>query len=122
MSFAGRVKDRVKEAVKFISDFEDTAIKLATEQGYDYVICGHIHKPQMRNSGNVFYMNSGDWVENLTALEYAHGRWKLFEYDEAEFELVNPKLRVRDDAEQDEEVDTSTQAVFASLLKKVTTA
>ncbi|MBI1226330.1 MAG: UDP-2,3-diacylglucosamine diphosphatase [Bacteroidetes bacterium] len=118
MSFAGKVKNRVKEAVKFVSDFEETAIRLAGEQGYDYVVCGHIHMPQMRNVGDVCYMNSGDWVENLTALEYAFGRWTMFEYDEAEFETSNPKLRVKDDPLEDEE-DVSTEAIFASILKEV---
>ena len=63
-------------------------------------------------------MNSGDWVENLTSLEYAHGRWDLFEYDEAEFELTNPKLRVKEDS-LEEEADMSTEAIFASIMKEV---
>ncbi len=118
MSFAGRVKNGVKEAVKFISDFEDTAIKMAEEQGYDYVICGHIHKPQMRRAGNVTYLNSGDWVENLTALEYAHGKWSMFEYDEAEFEVVNPKLKVKEDfADSDDAFEMTREAFFANFMK-----
>ena len=119
MSFAGRVKDRVKEAVKFVSDFEETAIRLAGEQGYDYVICGHIHKPQLRKSGSVCYMNSGDWVENLTALEHAHGRWSLYEYDEMDYEMTNPKLRVKEDAIEEEEPDMSTEVVLANILRDV---
>lgn len=99
ISLAKRVKSSVKEAVKFIADFENTAIQLAAEQKYDCVICGHIHRPQMRNvkteAGNVCYMNSGDWVENLTALEYNWGEWTLFEYHELDFNLVNPKLKVK---------------------------
>ncbi len=118
MSFAGRVKKQVKEAVKFVGDFEETAIRLAGEQGYDFVICGHIHQPQVRKVGSVCYMNSGDWVENLTSLEYAHGRWSLFEYDEVEFEMTNPKLRVKDD-NMEEEADMSTAAFFASIMKDV---
>ncbi len=118
MSFAGKVKGRVKEAIKFISDFEDTAIQLAEEQGFDYVICGHIHKPQMRKAGNVTYLNSGDWVENLTALEYAHGRWSMFEYDESEFDLVNPKLKVEELNGYDEDtIELTKEAIFASILK-----
>lgn len=120
MSFAGKVKDRVKEAVKFVSDFEETAIQMAHEHGYDYVICGHIHKPQMRKVGDVTYLNSGDWVENLTALEYQYGKWKLFEYDEAEFELINPKLQVK---EYEAELETlekrlKPELVLESILKE----
>ncbi len=111
MSFAKKVKHKVKEAVKFIGDFEDTAIKLAAEEDYDYVICGHIHRPQMRSheieGKKVAYLNSGDWVENLTALEYKWGRWSIYEYDETDYEFVNPRLKVREvQQEQDEEEDT----------------
>jgi len=118
MSFAGRVKNRVKEAVKFVSDFEETAIRMAEEQGHDFVICGHIHKPQIRTVGKVCYMNSGDWVENLTSLEYAHGKWNLFEYDEVEFEMTNPKLKVKEQSPE-AEADMSTAAIFASIMKDV---
>lgn len=115
MSFAGKVKNRVKEAVKFIADFEETAIQLATEQGYDFVICGHIHKPQVRTAGNVTYLNSGDWVENLTALEYAFGKWSVFEYDEAEFNIINPKLQVKELETKPEEA-LSTEQIFAKIV------
>jgi UDP-2,3-diacylglucosamine pyrophosphatase LpxH len=117
MSFAAKVKQRVKEAVKFIGDFEDTAIRLAAEKGYDYVICGHIHKPQVRREGKVTYLNSGDWVENLTALEYAHGKWRIFQYDEAEFEVINPKLRVKEEVPApEEEIEILTKAFYSSML------
>lgn len=115
MSFAGKVKNRVKEAMKFVSDFEETAIQLAKEQGYDYVICGHIHKPQIRQEDGVTYLNSGDWVENLTALEYAFGKWILFEYDEAEFDLLNPKLQVKNNLTEPEET-ISTELVFSQIV------
>ncbi len=88
MSFTKRIKQRMKEAVKFIADFENTAIELAADEGFDFVVCGHIHKPQMRsiviNGHKVTYLNSGDWVENLTALEYKWGRWSIFDYQEVE--------------------------------------
>jgi 2',3'-cyclic-nucleotide 2'-phosphodiesterase (5'-nucleotidase family) len=100
VSFAARVKNGVKGAVKYISDFEDTAIQLAIEQEYDYVICGHIHRPQIRkiegkNGKTVTYMNSGDWVEHLTSLEFNNGNWSIYNYDETEFE-VSSRLQVRD--------------------------
>ncbi len=84
-SFSKKIKANVKKAVKFISDFEHTASELAIENHYDYVICGHIHEPKMtrkvNKKGTTFYLNSGDWVENLTALEYNKKRWKLYRYD-----------------------------------------
>ncbi len=117
MSFAGRVKNRVKEAVRFISDFEETAIQMAKEKGYQYVICGHIHKPQVRQEEGVTYLNSGDWVENLTALEYQFGKWKLFSYDEAEFGLANPKLSVKEDDFEELQVVLKKEILLQNLLK-----
>jgi UDP-2,3-diacylglucosamine pyrophosphatase LpxH len=59
---------------------------LAIEKKYDYVICGHIHEPKIEKkenkNGATLYLNSGDWVENLTALEYNKKRWKLYHYVE----------------------------------------
>lgn len=84
MSFSKRVKDSVKKAVTWVNSFETTAAELAIEKGYDYVICGHIHKQQIREihteKGKVQYLNSGDWVENLTALEYDNGEWSIYEH------------------------------------------
>jgi UDP-2,3-diacylglucosamine pyrophosphatase LpxH len=86
-SFSKKIKASVKKAVKHISDFETTATELAIEKNYDYVICGHIHEPKMiqkdNKNGSTLYLNSGDWVENLTALEYNKKRWKLFNYQES---------------------------------------
>jgi UDP-2,3-diacylglucosamine pyrophosphatase LpxH len=86
MSFSKRIKQRVKRAVSYISDFEDTAASIAVHEGYDHVVCGHIHQPQMRRitmaKGSVGYMNSGDWIEHLSALEYSGGRWRLYLHGE----------------------------------------
>ncbi|MDQ6471879.1 UDP-2,3-diacylglucosamine diphosphatase [Flavobacterium sp. LHD-80] len=88
-SFSKKIKASVKKAVKFISDFETTATDLAIEKKYDYVICGHIHEPKIstieNKYGSTLYLNSGDWVENLTALEYHKKRWKLYTYDKSKF-------------------------------------
>ncbi|HYF69586.1 MAG TPA: UDP-2,3-diacylglucosamine diphosphatase [Ohtaekwangia sp.] len=84
ISLSKRVKDGVKSAVKFINNFENTAADIAIENGFDYVICGHIHQPEIRRvsteKGNVTYLNSGDWVENLTALEFDGLNWSIYEY------------------------------------------
>jgi UDP-2,3-diacylglucosamine pyrophosphatase LpxH len=86
ISLSKRVKDSVKQAVKFINDFEKTAADIAISNGYDYVICGHIHHPEMKkittDKGEVTYLNSGDWVENLTALEYNDGAWSIYRYQD----------------------------------------
>jgi len=89
MSFSKKVKNGVKKAVSWIGDFEQTAAELAIAKKYDYVICGHIHQPQKRvistKDGSVIYLNSGDWIENLTALEYSNNEWAIFQYDEKHF-------------------------------------
>lgn len=83
-SLSKKIKNSVKRAVKFISDFENTAAELAILNGFDFVVCGHIHQPQMlekhNSKGSTIYLNSGDWVENLTALEYQFNRWKIYHY------------------------------------------
>lgn len=81
MSFSKKVKESVKKAVAWIQNFEQTAAELAIQEGYNTVICGHIHQPQQRmvttDKGSVMYLNSGDWIENLTALEYNNGNWEI---------------------------------------------
>lgn len=89
MSFSKKIKAKFKDAVKFINDFENTAAELAIDKGYSYVVCGHIHQPEMREikmgTGSVTYLNSGDWVENLTSLEYHNGKWSIFRYNDADY-------------------------------------
>ena len=73
ISFAHRVKSSVKHAIKFVADFEKKAIEMGIRRGADVVVCGHIHQPCIReismNNREITYMNSGDWLENLSALE-----------------------------------------------------
>ena len=84
-SISKKIKNGVKSAVKYISDFENVVSDLAIEKGYDYVVCGHIHQPKMlikeNKHGKTTYLNSGDWVENFTALEYQFKRWKIYNYN-----------------------------------------
>lgn len=84
MSFSKKVKQSVKKAVSWINNFETTAAELAITNGYDYVACGHIHQPQKRvfcnEKGSVTYLNSGDWVENCTSLEYCDGKWEIYQH------------------------------------------
>ena len=88
-SFSKKIKNNVKKALKFIGDFENAATELAIENEFDYVICGHIHHPQIREveskNGRCVYLNSGDWIENLTALEYHNKNWKIYTYNKNDF-------------------------------------
>lgn len=111
-SFSKKIKNNVKKAVKYIGDFELTASELAIENEFDYVICGHIHQPQIREvvnrKGRCIYLNSGDWVENLSALEYHNGDWKLFIYEDEKHTLL------------EEETDEIKEINSEELMKIVT--
>ena len=89
ISFSQRIKHSVKRAVSYVNKFEETAAGIAISKGYDYVICGHIHQPEIRTisnqKGSATYLNSGDWVENLSSLEYHNGEWKIYKYREDPF-------------------------------------
>ena len=88
LSLSKKIKNSVKSAVKFINSFEQTAADIGISNQYDFVVCGHIHQPEMREieneNGKIMYLNSGDWIENLTSLEYINGEWKIYRYDEKE--------------------------------------
>lgn len=115
ISLSKKIKGSVKSAVKFISDFEKTAAEIGIENGYQNVICGHIHAPQDRmyqtNKGQIRYLNSGDWVENCTALEYNRGAWSIYEY----FEDENLKSQAHDRVEAD---FLNTHELFDLMVKE----
>jgi UDP-2,3-diacylglucosamine pyrophosphatase LpxH len=94
-SLSKKIKNSVKKAVKYIQDFEVTASDLAIANNYKYVVCGHIHQPQMirktNKVGTTLYLNSGDWIENLSALEYNDKRWNLLLYNDLNLENINTK-------------------------------
>lgn len=100
-SISKRVKNGVKGAMKYINNFEKVITDLAIENGYDYVICGHIHQPKIQvyenKHGKTTYLNSGDWVENFTALEYQFNRWKIYNFNQ---DKLTPFV-FDDDAEKD---------------------
>ncbi|QJB41503.1 UDP-2,3-diacylglucosamine diphosphatase [Chitinophaga oryzae] len=103
MSFSKKVKQGVKSAVKFISDFEQTVAEIAVDKGFDVVCCGHIHQPLIKEmpvgDKTVTYLNSGDWVESLTALEYVHQQWTLYQHPVTKAKTVLPEDE--DDASPD---------------------
>jgi UDP-2,3-diacylglucosamine pyrophosphatase LpxH len=79
-SLAGYTKRKVKSAVSFIFDFEDSVVRAVRERGIDGVICGHIHSASLRTIHGVDYMNCGDWVDSCTAIvEHLDGRMELIQ-------------------------------------------
>ena len=118
MSFSKRIKAKFKDAVKFINSFEQTAAELAIQKGYDYVICGHIHQAEKREitseQGAVTYLNSGDWVESLTALEYHDKQWTVFKYDHHDFvkdEIEDGILSDADDLKSKLDINILLQSI-----------
>ena len=114
-SFSKKIKNNVKKAVKYIGDFELTASELAIENNFDYVICGHIHQPQIREvigkKGKCTYLNSGDWVENLSALEYQNGEWKLFVYEDEKHTLTDDEPEELKEMNSEELMKIVTQMI-----------
>ena len=111
-SFSQRIKQRVKLAVNYISDFEVKLAELAKANHCQGIICGHIHKPDIRQIGDITYMNSGDWVESLSALvEDHHGNWELLYF------LKNDNLDLYDDdlEEPDNEAFTNARSIYMSV-------
>lgn len=99
ISLSKKVKDSVKGVSNFVNWFEDTASEIALENGYAYVVCGHIHQPKIkkfRNKRNeeVTYLNSGDWVENMTSLEYNRGKWRIYYHTLYENQIVSKQDEV----------------------------
>jgi len=118
MSFSKKVKAKFKDAVKFINQFEQTAADLAVDKNYSYVICGHIHQAEIRKiestegNGSVIYLNSGDWVENLTALEYHHKKWSIFQYRPEDF------IKDTDEEDKTDAEDLEAKLDVRSLLER----
>jgi UDP-2,3-diacylglucosamine pyrophosphatase LpxH len=87
-SLSQYLKHKVKNAVSFITAFEEAVARAARERGMDAVVCGHIHRPEMRDIGGVLYCNDGDWVESLSALVETHeGELKLLMWADLQAQL-----------------------------------
>ena len=124
ISFSKRVKNGVKKAVSYMNSFEQTVASIAIEKKYDYVICGHIHQPTKKqiidkDNNRVLYLNSGDWIENLTALEYSEGTWELYEY-----EKENSIIKMNISAPETEEdiqmhiLDVNRKELYLQLIEE----
>ena len=90
LNFSKTIKSNVKTAVQYFANFEMKASEVAQKNGYKYVVCGHIHTPKIEsfniNGEEVIYMNSGDWLESLSSLEYADNKWSIYMHKRTEQE------------------------------------
>jgi UDP-2,3-diacylglucosamine pyrophosphatase LpxH len=100
ISLSKNVMQKVNDSIIKIDEFETLIAELAIQKNYDYVICGRIHQPQKRiitnRSGSVVYLNSGDWVDHLTSLEYYQNDWHIYKYEESQMKTINVKEMRRD--------------------------
>ncbi|MEO7800402.1 MAG: UDP-2,3-diacylglucosamine diphosphatase [Ginsengibacter sp.] len=115
ISLSKKIKNSVKSAVKFINNFEVTAADIGISQQFNYVICGHIHHPEHKiisnSEGYIQYLNSGDWVENLTALELNDGVWRIYRFDDKEKQKMLAEESI-DDSE------LNTGSLFNNMLQE----
>ena len=113
LSISKSIKNGVKSAVKFINQFEQTAAEIGISNQYDYVVCGHIHQPEIKiistEKGEITYLNSGDWIENLTALEYQNNEWQIYKFKETDRLVVSGK---------EKEQDLDNDFLFDNMLKE----
>jgi UDP-2,3-diacylglucosamine pyrophosphatase LpxH len=114
ISLSKKIKESVKTAVAYINNFELTSAEIAISNKYDYVICGHIHQPVIRKisnqAGSITYLNSGDWVENLSALEFTNGDWAIYKFSMAD------KAEMIIEMNEEEEEDVNASQLFENML------
>jgi UDP-2,3-diacylglucosamine pyrophosphatase LpxH len=114
-SLSKKVKNSIKLAVNYVSDFEEKLAELAISQNCDGIICGHIHQPAIKYINGIEYMNSGDWVENMSALVEDHeGNWEIIYYTlQEQSDSVSAKTAgTRHQADEETEVELSYAHLF----------
>jgi UDP-2,3-diacylglucosamine pyrophosphatase LpxH len=111
-SLSAKIKAKVKSAVSYISDYETQLVALAKDRDCAGVICGHIHQAAIKYYGDILYLNSGDWVESLSALvEDENGEWSLIYYNETE-----PKYQTLAEDNEGQELYNELEANLVMMM------
>lgn len=116
-SLSKAIKAKVKSAVSFVGKYEEQLQHFADKHDCNGIICGHIHTPDDKIIGDIHYINSGDWVESLTAIvEYDDGRMEVIDYKEFcarldEKARLKAERKARQKAEAEEEPDDDPEPV-----------
>jgi len=111
LNFSKTIKANVKTAIQYFSNFERVAAETAHKNGYKYVVCGHIHSPKIEsfnvNGEEVIYMNSGDWLESLSSLEYVDNKWSIYMHTRSEDEFKK---------EEGERIEMTNKELYKDLI------
>ena len=111
LNFSKTIKSNVKTAVQYFANFEMKAAEVAQKNGYKYVVCGHIHTPKIEsfniNGEQVIYMNSGDWLESLSSLEYVDNKWSIYMHKRTEQEYKG---------DNDSRVEMTNKELYKDLI------
>ncbi|KOY87102.1 phosphoesterase [bacterium 336/3] len=114
-SLSQKIKAKVKSAVSYIDDFEKELANFARVKECDGIICGHIHQPAIKEIDGIIYMNSGDWVESLTALtEDFKGNWELVHY----IKDIDMHAEYAKEEDKDDELDELTDFDIQDLISQ----
>lgn len=114
-SLSQLVKQKVKSAVSYISNFETELVTLAHARNADGIICGHIHQPADKMINDVHYLNSGDWVETMSALlEHEDGTWEVYMHTD-----LQQKVRPFELIEFENYKSQPLQVAFSNNISKV---
>jgi UDP-2,3-diacylglucosamine pyrophosphatase LpxH len=115
LSLSKKIKESVKSAVSFINNFEQITADIGISNNFDFVICGHIHHPEIKKisneEGSIMYLNSGDWVENLSALEFTDGEWSIYRFNDGD----KLEMLLNTDTEDD---DLNSSQLFDNMLQE----
>jgi UDP-2,3-diacylglucosamine pyrophosphatase LpxH len=113
-SLSKAIKAKVKAAVNFVSSFEEKITKLAQAKECTGVICGHIHTPDNKKIGGLHYLNSGDWVESLSAIvEHSNGRMQLVYFRDFVSDYPMKQDTADLESENTDELDLNQIGIFA---------
>ena len=111
LNFSKTIKSNVKTAVQYFANFEMKAAEVAQKNGYKYVVCGHIHTPKIEsfniNGEEVIYMNSGDWLESLSSLEYVDNKWSIYMHKRIEQEYKS---------DNDSRIEMTNKELYKDLI------
>ena len=111
LNFSKTIKSNVKTAVQYFANFEMKAAEVAQKNGYKYVVCGHIHTPKIEsfniNGEQVIYMNSGDWLESLSSLEYVDNKWSIYIHKRTEQEYKG---------DNDSRIEMTSKELYKDLI------